>query len=110
MYWIISLLGVLLFIAPFVLGYSANTAALWACIFLGVVVTLSAGYKAVAKDEAKWEIVVVGIAGVLAVLTPFILGFSSNAMAMWTSIILGVVVAALSGWDYFQLGKTTKTA
>ncbi len=110
MHWIISLLGDLLLIAPFILGFSANTPALWTCIVLGVVVTLSAGYKAVAKDEAKWEVVVAGIAGVLAVLAPFILGYSSNATAMWTSIILGLVVAVLAGWDYFRSRKNTKTA
>ncbi len=110
MHWIISLVGALLLIAPFVLGFSPNTAALWACIILGVVVTLSAGYKAVAEDEAQWEVVVAGIAGVLAVLTPFMLGYSSNATAMWTSISLGLVVAVLAGWNYFQSGKNTKTA
>ncbi len=110
MYWIIGLVGALLFMAPFILGFSANIAAMWTCIILGGVVALLAGYKAVMKDETKWEVVVAGIAGVLAVLTPFLLGFNSNATAMWTSIILGAVVAALAGWDYFQSDKTTKTA
>ncbi len=106
MYWFISILGVLFLIAPFILGYSANGAALWTSLILGIVVALSAGYKAVAKDAAKWELAVAGVAGVLAVLAPFILGFSSHAGAMWTSIILGGVVAILAGRYVFGNPQT----
>ncbi len=109
MYWIIAALGGLLFIAPFVLGFSANAAAMWTCIILGAVIAVAAGYKAVAKDDAKWEFVVAGMAGLLAVLNPFILGFSSNTTAAWTSIILGVAVAVLAYWDYIQSSGTAKT-
>ncbi len=108
--WIIAAWGLLLFIAPFVLGFSASMAALWTCIVLGLVIALAAGYEAIVKDEARWEMIVAGIAGVLAVLAPFILGFTSNATAMWTSMIVGLIVAILAGWNYFQSGKTTKAA
>lgn len=101
LYWIISILGVLFMIAPFVLGFSANTAALWTCIILGVVVALAAGYKAVTEDQAKWESIVAGIAGVLAVLAPFVLGFSNQADARWSSIMLGAAVAILSVYQYW---------
>ncbi len=110
MYWIITALGGLLFIAPFVLGFSANAAALWTCIILGAVVAVAAGYQAVTKDDARWEFVVAGIAGVLAVLNPFILNFSNNATPTWTSVILGVIVTVLAGWNYYQSSETTKTA
>ncbi len=110
LYWIITALGGLLFIAPFVLGFSANAAALWTCIILGAVVAVAAGYQAVAKDDAKWEFVVTGIAGLLAVLNPFIFGFSNNPTATWTSAILGAAVAVLAGWNYFQTSETAKTA
>src|SRR5574341_142456 len=96
MYWFLSILGVLLLIAPFVLGFSANAAALWACVVLGLVVALTAGYKAIAKDNANWELMIAGIAGILAVIAPFAMGFSNHAGALWTSIILGGVVAILA--------------
>ncbi len=108
--WIIAAWGLLLFIAPFVLGFSASMAALWTCIVLGLVIALAAGYQAIVKDEARWEMIVAGIAGVLAVLAPFILGFTSNATAMWTSMIVGLIVAILAGWNYLQSSKTNKAA
>ncbi len=52
MYWILSIVGLVFLIAPFALGFSANTAAMWACIILGLVVALSAGYKAITQDKA----------------------------------------------------------
>ncbi len=108
--WIIAALGILLFIGPFVMGFSANAAAMWTCIILGVVVAVAAGYKAVAKDNATWEDMVAGLAGMLAVVSPFILGFSSNATAMWTSIIVGAGVAVLAVCNYLRSNVTTETA
>ncbi len=102
MYWLMGTLGLVLFIAPFVFGFSANTAAMWACIVLGLVVALSAGYKAIAQDKATWEIVLVLIAGVLAVINPFLSGLYTNAGGMWTSIILGAVMAILAGKDIHE--------
>lgn len=102
MYWIMSILGLGLFIAPFVLGFSANAAAMWACISLGLVVALAAGYKAIVQDQAKWEVALVLIAGVLAVINPFVLGLASNAGGTWTSIILGLVMVILAGKDIYE--------
>jgi hypothetical protein len=102
MYWLMSILGLVLFIAPFVFGFSANTAAMWACIILGLVVALSAGYKAIAQDKATWEVVLVLIAGVLALINPFVLDLSSNAGGMWTIIILGAGMAILAGKDIHE--------
>ncbi len=108
--WITAALGILLFIAPFVLGFSANAAAMWTCIALGVVVAVTAGYKAVAKDNGRCEDLVAGLAGILAVVAPFILGFDNDPAATWTSIILGLGVAVLAGWHYFQSTRATKIA
>ncbi len=98
MYWMITVLGILLFSAPFVLGFATNPAALWTCFSLGLVVALSASTKAVTEDEGKWEGVVSGTAGVLTVIAPFVLGFSGNAAALWTCVILGFGVALAAGY------------
>lgn len=55
MSWIIALLGVILAVAPWVLGYSDEPAAMWTSLILGVVVALVAGYDAIAHDERRWE-------------------------------------------------------
>lgn len=101
MYWITGVLGLALIIAPFVMNYSNNPAALWTSIILGAIVLLVSAYKAWAKDEARWEYMVAGIAGLLAVFAPFILGFSALTTAMWTSIILGGLLAFLAGYEGF---------
>lgn len=102
MYWIMSTLGLVLMIIPFVLGFSAISAGTWGCILLGLVTALSGGYKAIVQDQARWEMVLVLITGVLAVVSPFILGFSNNAGGVWTSIVLGLVMVILAGKDIYE--------
>ena len=102
MYWILCVLGLFVMIVPIVLGLGANTAAIWACIILGAVVVLLAGYEATAKDPPRREVVLVMIAGCLAAINPFLLGFSSNWGSMWASIILGLVIAFLAGVDIYH--------
>lgn len=38
----------------------------------------------------------VGILGVALAIAPFLFGYSNNVTALWTSLILGVIVAAVS--------------
>lgn len=101
MYWITGLFGLAFIIAPFVMGYSNTPAALWSSIILGAIVFLVSAYKAWAKDEAMWEYMVAAIVGLLAVFAPFVLGFSALTMALWTSIILGGLLAFLAGYEGF---------
>lgn len=97
MYWLIALLGVALAVAPFILGYNDQTTAMWTSVVLGVVVALVAAYKAAARDIARWEDGLAIIAGVLAVIAPFIL-FNSVTTAVWTSVIIGALVILLAGY------------
>lgn len=108
MYWVISILGLALIAAPYVLGYSGSTNALWSSIIVGAVVAVVAGYKALAKDVSRWEDWVAGIAGLLAVIAPFVLGFSALTTAAWTSIVLGAVVAILAGYELFFVQPKAK--
>ncbi len=101
MYWFMSVLGLALAMAPFVLGYGASTAAVWTSIILGLAIALSAGYKAVAKDAGKWENWVVVIAGVLTAVAPFVLGFSGISSALWSCIFLGGLAAILAIYQSF---------
>ncbi|HBY96727.1 MAG: SPW repeat protein [Ardenticatenaceae bacterium] len=98
MYWVTGILGLALILAPFVLGYNDNVGALWSSLILGAVMALVSGYKAAARDAATWEYGVVVIAGLLAVIAPFVLGFSAVGVAVWSSIILGAAAAFLAGY------------
>jgi hypothetical protein len=101
MYWLETVLGLALIAAPFALGYRDNPAALWSSVVIGVVVVAVSGYKGYTRTPERWEGWVNVIAGVAAVLVPFIFGFSALATALWASVLIGILIAALSGIALF---------
>lgn len=81
---------------PWVIGFASDTTATWnawiAAIVLGAlaVATLSA--------FAEWEEWANMVIGLWLIVSPWILGFMANVNAMWTHVILGVLVAAIAAW------------
>jgi cadmium resistance protein CadD (predicted permease) len=102
MYWATGILGILLIIAPFVLGFSSNPSALWTGVILGAITLIVSLIKAFAHDVSQWEYWVTGLMGILAIIAPFVLGFTALTTAMWTSIILGVITLVLSAVELFR--------
>ena len=98
MYWLTGILGLALVAAPYVLGYSANPTAVWTSLILGALVVIVSAYKAFAHDMANWEYWAVGILGLVAVIAPFVLGFSAQASA---TLVLGALVAILAAYQVF---------
>jgi len=107
MYGLTGLLGIAMAVAPFILGYRDNTIAMWTSIVLGVVVLGVSIIEGMDVDQAKWEWWVAGIAGVLAVVAPFVFGFTALTMALWTFIVLGAVVAIVAGYEVFFVQQPT---
>lgn len=105
MSWIIALLGVVLAAAPWIFNYSDEPAAMWTSLVLGVVVALVAAYDAIARDESLWEEWLAVLAGVVAVIAPFIF-FSGVTAAVWTSVVLGALVILLAGYEVLGMGRT----
>lgn len=101
MYWLEAVLGLALVAAPFTLGYRDNSAALWGSIVIGVVVMVVSGYRAYKNTAERWEGWVDVVAGVAAVLVPFIFGFSALATALWAFVVIGLLVAILSGYQLY---------
>jgi hypothetical protein len=99
MYWLTGILGALLVIAPFVLGFTGNPAALWTSVILGAAVVVVSAIKGWAHDATLWEYWAAGILGILAVIAPFVLGFSGLQPALYASVILGVIVLVLAGYQ-----------
>lgn len=97
MSWLIALLGVVLAIAPWLLGYSDESAAMWTSLVIGIVVAVVAAYDAITGDERRWEEWLAVIAGAAAVIAPFIF-FSSVTTAVWTSVVIGVLLIVLAGY------------
>ena len=52
---------------------------------------------------ANW---IMGAAGVWAIASPWILGFSSISIAKWNSLILGLVLVITNAWTIFEGANT----
>lgn len=101
MYWLTAVLGLSSIIAPFLLGYSSDIAALWTSLSIGVVLMGASAFEWAAKDREAWEYWVAGIAGVTAVLAPFALGFTGVTMAVWTLVTIGLITVIAAGIKLF---------
>lgn len=105
MYYLTGLLGVVLIAAPFVLGYSTDTAALWTSLGIGFALTGASVFEWAAEGEQRWEYWVLGLAGAAAVVAPFMLGFSFMTASAWTMMIAGFIALGTAGTKLFP-GKT----
>ena len=97
-------LAVCLFISPWVLGFAGEErAAMNAWIFSVVLAGLAIAALAA---FAEWEEWVTGIVGVWLIIAPWAAGFASNMAAMWTHLVLGILVVAASGWAVWEYRHT----
>ena len=97
--WANLILGGLLFLSPWVLQYTAHAVAPWHAWVGGIIVAVVA--VAALTRFAEWEEWLEAVVGVWLAASPWILGFSAIAAAMWAHLILGVliaVVALIRGW------------
>ncbi|MCL6096834.1 MAG: SPW repeat protein [Patescibacteria group bacterium] len=97
MYWITGILGLMFLVAPFLLGYAENFPALWTSISAGAVVLVMSGLEALRHERETWEYWVAGAMGLLAIIAPFVFGFSSHVPALSTSVLLGALIAIVAG-------------
>lgn len=97
MYWVTGILGLFMMVAPFVFGYGDNTAAMWTGVITGVIVAVASYVEGARHDREAWEYWVAGIVGVFVIASPFILGFNTHSGALWTSLIVGLLVALMAG-------------
>lgn len=99
-YWVNLIAGVLLFIAPWVLGYTGNTAhADWASWILGALIAIFGVVGILTND--RWAEWICGICGILAFISPWVLGFSNVNGAFLASLILGAVAVIVSAIGLF---------
>lgn len=97
MYWLTGIVGMVFFFAPFMFGYAANTGALWTSLLIGLATIAVSWIEGTKEDKEQWEYWTAGVLGLVAVVAPFILGFSAEITAMWTSIVAGALLAFFAG-------------
>ena len=98
------ILGIWMIVSPWVLRYQTDmtlnavmsNAATSNAVLLGILIA-AAALVALFRVMA-WEEWVNVVLGVWLVISPWVLGFSSLATAMWNAVIVGIVVAVLALW------------
>jgi hypothetical protein len=101
--WACALLGVLLFISPFVFSTTTNTNASWTAYVIGALAFL-AGLTLLAAHPFRIVEYAVMLLGVVLFLSPWVLGFAGLASIAWTAWIIGVLLVVLAGSEV--LGAT----
>jgi hypothetical protein len=100
------LLGIWLFIAPFLLGYSDVAAALWNDIIVGAIVLILAGIRVWKPMHNRWLSWTNVLLGIWLAIAPFILGYTEITAALWNDIIVGVAIIILGAWSAIVTPET----
>lgn len=94
--------GIALVLSPWYLGFAAESHAAWNAWIAGAVIALIAVGALVAFHAyEEWANLVVGL---WTLISPWALGFSALAAAMWAHVIVGVIVAALAAGSLWFFG------
>jgi hypothetical protein len=104
--WAIVVLGVILFITPWVFGTASVSSGPWDAWILGVVAVilglLSLGLPR--NIVTEWITLVVGI---LLFISPWVLGFAAVAAAAWSAWIIGILLFVAAGWVLLEQRGST---
>jgi len=88
------LLGVVLFVSPWLVGYASDTTAAWNAWASGIVI---AGLAVAALTAfAEWEEWVNLVVGAWVAASPWLVGFASHASAMKIHLVIGIIVALIA--------------
>ncbi len=99
--WVILVCGVLLFVAPWAMGFSGYMAPAWSAWIGGIVIAGMA--IATLVQFAEWEDWVALVAGAVVIIAPWALGFAALHYAVWAFVALGLVVALASVSEIWML-------
>ena len=92
--WINLICGVLLFVSPWALGFLGDHMAARTAWVGGVIIFLI-GVVAL-MQFAEWEEWVALVVGALVIIAPWVLRFAPIHAAMWSCVVLGVIVVLSS--------------
>lgn len=94
--WLNLILGVLLFISPWMMGFLTDTMQTRNAWLVGAVLALIA--IAALTAFAEWEEWVNLALGLWLIAAPWVLGFTGNTGAFRTHLVLGLLTAFVSAW------------
>jgi len=91
------LLGIALFISPWALGYSTESSAALNAHVIGAVIAVMA--LAALFAFRVWEEWISAALGAWLIVAPWVLNFSGHAVAMRTSVVIGIAAIVLALWS-----------
>jgi SPW repeat len=86
--------GSLLMLAPFAFGFAGEGAASWNAVLSGCLIVILTLVALVAFEE--WQAWWILAAGVWVTVSPWLMEFHANTLALRVHLILGMAVAAAS--------------
>lgn len=102
-----ALFGAWVFVSAFVFGM--NGAHYWNALVVGAAIAVLAGFSAFRAQETgsgnTWSSGLAALLGLWMIASPFVYG--AVTAVWWSSIISGVAVAALSGYEAYEAQSTT---
>jgi len=99
--WANLVLGVLLFLSPWVLGFRSDQHASWNAWICGAVIAvLAIGALSMFQEWEEWLNLIVGL---WVVAAPWVLGFAAIMAAMWAHVVIGLLVAAAAAWEIWEV-------
>jgi hypothetical protein len=101
--WVNALVGVWFVLSPFVLGYSADAGRTGTSIVGGLILLILGAWAASNEDARRkvWIQYVNGLVGIWFVISPWVLAFTQDPAALWTSLIGGAIAVVLAAWLAF---------
>ena len=100
--WASLVLGVLLFIAPWVFGTASHGASSWDAWILGVIAVILALIALALPRAASIAEGLSVILGVLLFLSPWVLGFAALTSMAWTAWVIVVLFVLVNGGAVLQ--------
>ncbi len=100
--WVSLVLGVLLFISPWVFSTSTNGSSSWNAWIVGVIGVILALWTLASLSTATIAEWISLILGVWLFISPWVLGFAALSSAAWTAWIIGILFVVVNGWTLLQ--------
>jgi len=107
--WITVVLGVLLFITPFIFGATGMAAVAWTA-YVGGLLLVIAGLWSLSAPSIHFTEYSEIVIGVLVFVAPFVLGFTGLTYMAWSDWIAGILAVLLGGSVVFSQGGMQQLA
>jgi len=94
-------LGIWLACSPWILQYREIELATWNALMLGVIVTTAALAALLLFHE--WEEWASLLFGAWLTVSPWVLAYTTSAVATWNHVLVGFLIGAMAAWSTWDV-------